>query len=78
MIAFGGFIESNAMWVVWGFHSDAYALIVLECVLPGMTSRGFRKPQGLPIVLRSLVLPAFVILVEPSKVHKEEANLQEN
>jgi hypothetical protein len=43
MIAFWGFIVSNALWVVWGLHSDAYALIVLECVLLGMNARGFRK-----------------------------------
>ncbi|KEX92264.1 amino acid transporter [Pseudomonas putida] len=43
MIAFWGFIASNALWVVWGLHSHAYALIVLECVLLGMNARGFRK-----------------------------------
>jgi hypothetical protein len=43
MIAFWGFILSNALWVVWGLHSNAYALIVLECVLLGMNARGFKK-----------------------------------
>jgi hypothetical protein len=43
MIAFWGFIVSNVLWVVWGLHSNAQALIVLECVLLGMNARGFRK-----------------------------------
>nr|WP_225571107.1 hypothetical protein [Pseudomonas sp. Y24-6] len=43
MIAFWGFILSNALWVIWGLHANAYALILLECVLLGMNARGFRK-----------------------------------
>lgn len=43
MFAFWGFIASNALWVIWGLHADAYALILLECVLLGMNARGFRK-----------------------------------
>jgi len=43
MFAFWGFILSNALWVAWGWHANAYALIVLECTLLGMNARGFRK-----------------------------------
>lgn len=43
MIAFWGFIFSNALWVTWGLHADAYALILLECILLGMNARGFKK-----------------------------------
>lgn len=43
MIAFWGFILSNALWVAWGLHAEAYALIILECVLLGMNARGFKK-----------------------------------
>ena len=43
MIAFWGFILSNVLWVVWGLNADAYALIVLECILLGMNARGFKK-----------------------------------
>lgn len=43
MIAFWGFIASNALWVIWGLHANAYALILLECVLLGMNARGFKK-----------------------------------
>ncbi|WP_416195341.1 hypothetical protein [Pseudomonas sp. 10S4] len=43
MIAFWGFIVSNALWVIWGFNANAYALIVLDCALLGMNARGFKK-----------------------------------
>lgn len=43
MFAFWGFILSNALWVAWGWHANAYALIVLEGTLLGMNARGFRK-----------------------------------
>jgi hypothetical protein len=43
MIAFWGFIASNALWIIWGFHVDAYALILLEVSLLGMNARGFKK-----------------------------------
>ncbi|MFJ5254032.1 hypothetical protein ACIP8I_02385 [Pseudomonas sp. NPDC088414] len=47
MIAFWGFIMSNTLWVIWGLHADAYALIVLECILFEMNARGFKKNLGL-------------------------------
>lgn len=40
-----GFILSNALWIVWGWHTQAFALIVLEGILLGMNARGFRKNQ---------------------------------
>lgn len=43
MLAFWGFIISNVLWVAWGLYANAYALILLECVLLGMNARGFRK-----------------------------------
>lgn len=43
MIAFWGFILSNTLWVAWRLHAEAYALIILECVLLGMNARGFKK-----------------------------------
>ena len=43
MLAFWGFISSNALWVMWGLYAGAYGLIVLECVLLGMNARGFKK-----------------------------------
>lgn len=43
MIAFWCFILSNVLWVIWGLHADAYALIVLQLFLCAMNVRGFRK-----------------------------------
>ncbi|KRP58641.1 hypothetical protein [Pseudomonas trivialis] len=43
MLAFWGFILSNTLWVAWGWHTNAYGLIVLECILLGMNARGFTK-----------------------------------
>jgi len=45
VIAFWGFIFSNALWVAWGWHTNAFGLVVLEYILLGMNARGFRKNQ---------------------------------
>lgn len=37
------FITSNALWVIWGLHTDVYARIILECIHLGMNARGFKK-----------------------------------
>jgi hypothetical protein len=34
------FLLSNVLWVVWGVHARAYALIVLQLCLAGMNIRG--------------------------------------
>nr|WP_232013084.1 hypothetical protein [Pseudomonas fluorescens] len=43
MIAFWGFILSNALWVAWGLHAEVDAQIVLECLLLVTNARGFKK-----------------------------------
>lgn len=43
MVAFWCFILSNVLWVVWGLHANAYALIILQLCLCAMNLRGFRK-----------------------------------
>lgn len=40
------FIVSNALWVIWGYHTQAYALIVLQFCLCAMNVRGFKKNAG--------------------------------
>lgn len=40
---FSCFIASNLLWVIWGLHTDAYALIVLQVCLCVMNLRGFKK-----------------------------------
>jgi hypothetical protein len=34
------FLVSNVLWVVWGVHAHAYALIVLQLCLAAMNIRG--------------------------------------
>ncbi|ORC60607.1 hypothetical protein BZK31_06215 [Pseudomonas floridensis] len=43
MLAFWCFILSNVLWVIWGLHANAYALIVLQLFLGAINLRGFRK-----------------------------------
>lgn len=37
------FILSNVLWIIWGWHSDAWALILLQVGLFVMNLRGTRK-----------------------------------
>lgn len=37
------FILSNILWIVWGWHDGAYALIALQVGLFVMNCRGVRK-----------------------------------
>ena len=42
------FLLSNAMWVAWGWHADAYGLIALQVCLAAMNIRGARKAEATP------------------------------
>lgn len=39
-IGFWAFLASNVLWVVWGYHDRAYALIVLQVCLAALNIRG--------------------------------------
>lgn len=39
------FLVSNALWVVWGFHTSAFALIGLQLGLAAMNIRGAYKTE---------------------------------
>jgi hypothetical protein len=39
-IGFWLFLASNVLWVAWGWHAEAWALIVLQLFLAGMNIRG--------------------------------------
>jgi len=39
------FLLSNALWIAWGLHAQAYALITLQVCLGVMNIRGARKNQ---------------------------------
>lgn len=41
--AFWLFLLSNVLWVVWGWHDGAYALILLQVLLGAMNVRGALK-----------------------------------
>jgi len=42
-IGFWVFLLSNVLWTVWGWHTRAYALIVLQVLLAAMNIRGVYK-----------------------------------
>jgi len=43
---FGVFITSNLLWILWGWHVQAYALIVLQIGLFALNLRGLRKSDA--------------------------------
>ena len=42
------FLASNVLWVIWGVHDSAWALIVLNCCLAGTNIRGILKNEKGP------------------------------
>lgn len=42
------FLVSNVLWVIWGLHDQAYALVALQVALAALNIRGARKndPEG--------------------------------
>jgi hypothetical protein len=44
-VGFWLFLASNILWVIWGFHAGAYALIVLQFGLAALNIRGARKNE---------------------------------
>lgn len=45
---FWTFIASNVLWVIWGWHEDAIALIVLQVGLFVLNLRGAKKNDPSP------------------------------
>jgi hypothetical protein len=39
------FVASNALWIVWGFHDQAYALVALQVGLFALNLRGVSKTE---------------------------------
>nr|WP_143763087.1 hypothetical protein [Ramlibacter tataouinensis] len=44
-IGFWTFLVSNALWVAWGVHDGAYALIALQVALAALNIRGVFKTE---------------------------------
>ena len=42
-IGFWAFIASNVLWIIWGWHDHAYALIALQVCLAALNIRGAVK-----------------------------------
>ncbi|HEY1214843.1 MAG TPA: hypothetical protein VGE93_14525 [Bryobacteraceae bacterium] len=42
-IGFWIFIVSNVLWIIWGLHDHAYALVFLQLCLAGTNIRGTFK-----------------------------------
>lgn len=42
---FWWFLGSNVLWVAWGWHDGAWALIVLQFALATLNIRGLRKNE---------------------------------
>jgi hypothetical protein len=44
-VGFWIFLASNALWVAWGWHTEAWALVGLQFCLAAMNIRGARKAE---------------------------------
>jgi hypothetical protein len=44
-IGFWVFLASNVLWIVWGWHAQAYALIALQVCLAALNIRGAQKNE---------------------------------
>lgn len=44
-IGFWCFLASNVLWVAWGLHDRAYALVALQFFLAALNARGVWKNE---------------------------------
>lgn len=44
-VGFWVFLGSNVLWIAWGAHDHAYALIALQLALAALNIRGVRKAE---------------------------------
>ena len=44
-LGFWCFLVSNVLWIAWGWHDRAYALIVLQVALAALNVRGAHKNE---------------------------------
>lgn len=47
-LGFWLFMLSNVLWIAWGWHSSAYALVALQLCLAAMNIRGAKKTESSP------------------------------
>jgi len=53
-IGFWFYLVSNGLWIAWGLHAHAYALIALQLCLAAMNIRGERKTLKTRANIRNL------------------------
>jgi len=46
ILGFWTFIFSNVLWIVWGWHDEAWALIALQVALLAMNVRGIFRNEA--------------------------------
>ena len=39
------FLAGNILWVIWGWHAQAWAMVVLQVCLVGLNVRGVKKNE---------------------------------
>jgi hypothetical protein len=44
-LGFWCFLASNVLWIAWGWHTNAWALIVLQFALAALNLRGVSKNE---------------------------------
>jgi hypothetical protein len=44
-LGFWVFLGSNLLWITWGLHDEAWALIALNTALGALNVRGLRKTE---------------------------------
>lgn len=52
-VGFWVFLLSNLLWVIWGLHDGAYALITLQVALAALNIRGAYKNDRTPAAASS-------------------------
>ena len=45
LVGFWVFLFSNALWIVWGLHASAWALVFLQLCLAAINIRGAKKAE---------------------------------
>ena len=45
LVGFWLFLFSNVLWIAWGVHTSAYALIALQACLAALNIRGAKKAE---------------------------------
>ena len=45
MVGFYTFLVSNVLWIVWGWHDGAWALVALQVGLAALNVRGASKNE---------------------------------